>query len=1303
MNIKLNYTEKITRIGLTFHYDNSNNNTQSKTLSIKRIQLYDYKNDSLEISKRSSYNTILSSLYQPASVKLLQILLLLSRASGLLSASLNSCRIFLQCEDDEENRKLFMKLREPVKEKIFEIKSELTSSFIKNSTIEATFDASKSSPRIQLSDRNRSVESTSSSNTHVILNQSFTTPGIYYWTFKLENDVLNDEMTCFGAATSNNITNSSYENSPNLYMYRAFNGQLYQLGTKKGTMDKIHPHDTVTTELNLITGTISFSINKQPFKVAFSDVKAPIWPAVCFYGSSKQVSILSVEVPRSISNDYKTLESVDKSINQVPVYDGIYDFRGIIPIHYYEAYNIKDVPLELTINTNKEYYHVVGYINVSPSNYDDGDELMIRIVNINEDKPEENCDIYTESFTSSEDKQYKYDLYIEKCSKIRLVIERLSGNCVYKVGLVDTLFYSKSIYESMYPKENEIIETKEDCVISYINILNELSKLSLEKKTVLSHSELPFWYELSIYSFKAFTSLLKLIRDNKDKYSNKILLAVQQLLLNNLIAINKSRIDPKEFGLYKVSENGEYILCNELLDLQSIIDEYINNIDESLDDENIKLFAQIVIKGSTLFRPSATDRNTTTLSYILNLSHNNNSKGNSVFISHIISLLSYDSEILFSLFQGIFNCKSNLVDTMLPIFHSLLETIYKLIIDHIEDRCNVSDIVLNSAIHFLFNYFYYFFMHVVLQANHDSVIILTKYVMAFLTTIKKLSTYIVNKNITKPLLQKVLNYSIFKEMFPLLLIFIYSLSDEIYLASQLLSITVQISIDFDKICDKSQECKDYDMKLMNNDINEWSMIKHLPKPINIFDVLYTGERDNVSGNIGFVFEPRKPLIIYSLGRAVNQSISKGKLKSEHTLQLLDLKQNIIIATCVVNKDSPIDELGYAYSELYTPIILQPDKSYILCSSETANSGDPWYSRDLRGKEIYKNEYITVVNDYLKTGNIISTHTIKNSGYGMTTLFISENYDSNNYFNLLPHIQFSEEIDESLFNSSTLVNGCVFNSDNKNKNVYHSIDYQNCIVEFTIKINKISDDSLLNIGYTYQSDEKEKIENDEDNNDEDGKKKLNSNIKEYIYSTTHHQLLYNNGNERLHLKNSPNYQNGDIIIISLDTTNGSFSLKHNNISYGIFYGPEGLFPCVKVDTKNKPLSLELEKKNCNIEITLSNLYKHEEIPLLLDIQKTLLLLCGKLSSTMIKSIKITDIENKVEPYLKWNLMKGGLESNYDLLPLESNDYPIDLKLPDGSDLYIHNDVNNEVENNKIIEYFSIYIFIYFIIIYRESRI
>lgn len=1266
-------------------------------MSIKHIQLYDYKNDSLEVSKRTSYTTILSSLYQPPSSKLLNILLLLSRASGLLSSSLNACRIFLQCEDDEEDKNSFLKLKEPVKEKIFEIKSELTSSFIKNSTIEATFDATKSSPRIQLSDRNRSVESTSSSNTHVLVNQSFTTPGIYYWTFKLENDVLNDEMTCFGAATSNNITNSSYENSPNLYMYRAFNGQLYQLGVKKGTLDKIHPHDTVTTELNLITGTISFSINKQPFKLAFSDVKAPIWPAVCFYGSSKQVSILSVEIPRSISNDYKTLESVDKTVNKVTLYDGIYDFKGIIPTHYYEAYTVKDIPLELTISTNQEYYHVVGYINVSPNDYSDGDELRITIENVNLLNPKENSEIYVESFTSSEEKQYKYDLHIEKYSIIRLTIKRISGESSYKVGLVDTLFYSKSIYESMYPKDNIKIETTEDCVISYINILNELSKLSLEKKQILSHSELPYWYEFSTYSFKAFTSLLKLIREKK--YSNKLLLSVQQLLLYNLIAINKSRIDPKEFGLYKINENGEYVLCQELIELQSIVDEYISNIDDSLNDENIKLFAQIVIKGSTLFRPSTTDRNTTTLSYILNLSHNNNSKGNSVFISHIISLLSYDSEILFSLFQGIFNCKSNLVDTMLPIFHSLLETIYKLIIDHIEDKCGVTDVVLNSAIHFLFNYFYYFFMHVVLQANHDSVIILTKYVMAFLVTIKKLSTYIVNKNITKELLQKVLNYSIFKEMFPLLLIFIYSLSDEIYLSSQLLSITVEIAIDFDKICDKSQECKDYDIKLMNNDINEWSLMKYLPKPINIFDVLYTGERDNVSGNIGFVFEPRKPLVIYSLGRAVNQSISKGKLKSEHILQLLDLKQNIVIATCSVNKDSPIDELGYAYCDLYTPIILQPDKSYVLCSSETANSGDPWYSRDLRGKEIYKNEYITVVNDYLKTGNIISTHTIKNSGYGMATLFVSENYNYRNYISLLPHIQFSEEIDESYYTSATLIDGCVFNVDSKNKRIYHTVEYQNCIVEFIIKINRISEDSLLNIGYSFISDEEEEKENEgkEEKDGEDGEKKDNR-IKEYYFSSTLNQLTYNNGNNRFQLKNTPTYQSGDIIVISLDTTNGSFSMKHNMTSYGIFYGPESLFPCVVVDTKNKPLSLELEIKNCNIEITLSNIYKHEEIPLLLDIQKTLLLLCGKLSSTMIKSIKITDLENKVEPYLKWNLMKGGLESNYDLLPLQSDDYPIDLKLPDGSDLYVKSDGKRddfEHGDNPIIEYFSIIYLYYFI--------
>lgn len=66
----------------------------------------------------------------------------------MLSSSLYTSYVFLKCEENEENKKAYLSLKEPVKEQIYQIKSDLNGTFIKNSNIDACFDHSKSSPYI---------------------------------------------------------------------------------------------------------------------------------------------------------------------------------------------------------------------------------------------------------------------------------------------------------------------------------------------------------------------------------------------------------------------------------------------------------------------------------------------------------------------------------------------------------------------------------------------------------------------------------------------------------------------------------------------------------------------------------------------------------------------------------------------------------------------------------------------------------------------------------------------------------------------------------------------------------------------------------------------------------------------------------------------------------------------------------------------------------------------------------------------------------------------------------------------------
>eukprot|EP00940_MAST-03C_sp_MAST-3C-sp2_P003359 g3359.t1 len=82
----------------------------------------------------------------------------------------------------------------------------------------AVFDSALSSSTINIRADGREVTSTSSSNSHAVVNVRFSGTGIFAWEFKIIKDSVGDEMTCIGAAlaTDSPITNSNYERSNRL-------------------------------------------------------------------------------------------------------------------------------------------------------------------------------------------------------------------------------------------------------------------------------------------------------------------------------------------------------------------------------------------------------------------------------------------------------------------------------------------------------------------------------------------------------------------------------------------------------------------------------------------------------------------------------------------------------------------------------------------------------------------------------------------------------------------------------------------------------------------------------------------------------------------------------------------------------------------------------------------------------------------------------------------------------------------------------------------------------------------------------
>ncbi|KAJ8575654.1 hypothetical protein ON010_g3559 [Phytophthora cinnamomi] len=115
------------------------------------------------------------------------------------------------------------------------------------------------------------------------------------WKFRLDTDTQDDEMTCFGAAILP-VTVSGYDSSPNLWMLRGYNGNLYARGHKLSrTIGKVHPGDIVQVDVDMGEGTLAYKINGTDYGVVFTDLAGhEVHPAVSFYGSGKVITLLGV-------------------------------------------------------------------------------------------------------------------------------------------------------------------------------------------------------------------------------------------------------------------------------------------------------------------------------------------------------------------------------------------------------------------------------------------------------------------------------------------------------------------------------------------------------------------------------------------------------------------------------------------------------------------------------------------------------------------------------------------------------------------------------------------------------------------------------------------------------------------------------------------------------------------------------------------------------------------------------------------------------------------------------------------------
>ena len=176
-------------------------------------------------------------------------------------------------------------------------------------------------------------------------------------------------MTCLGIAQVP-VTNSSYKDSKQMWMYRMYNGELYQQGRVVKPKDpntgallqlgKAHKGDTIHFTLDMDEGTLAMKINEhKDYAVVFTGVKGKVHPGAAFYHSNaprRSIQLLSLR-----SEGAQSLPS----IQDFGLYDPIQTYR--VDASVTDRHNVRSGPAlsfasvdQLKGNTVVSVYEVQG-------------------------------------------------------------------------------------------------------------------------------------------------------------------------------------------------------------------------------------------------------------------------------------------------------------------------------------------------------------------------------------------------------------------------------------------------------------------------------------------------------------------------------------------------------------------------------------------------------------------------------------------------------------------------------------------------------------------------------------------------------------------------------------------------------------------------------------------------------------------------------------------------------------------------------------------------------------------------------
>ncbi|KAG8440199.1 hypothetical protein GDO86_006116 [Hymenochirus boettgeri] len=112
------------------------------------------------------------------------------------------------------------------------------------------------------------------------------TSGCYQWKFYIVKENRGNEGTCVGVSRWP-VHDFSHRTTSDMWLYRAYSGNLYHNGEQTLTLPSFTQGDFITCVLDMEARTVSFGKNGEEPKLAFEDVDASeLYPCVMFYSSN---------------------------------------------------------------------------------------------------------------------------------------------------------------------------------------------------------------------------------------------------------------------------------------------------------------------------------------------------------------------------------------------------------------------------------------------------------------------------------------------------------------------------------------------------------------------------------------------------------------------------------------------------------------------------------------------------------------------------------------------------------------------------------------------------------------------------------------------------------------------------------------------------------------------------------------------------------------------------------------------------------------------------------------------------------